>query len=233
VDIKDNGIGINKENHADIFDSFTQENNTYSRDYGGAGLGLAISKKLAVLLGGDLRLVNSRKNKGSHFQLEVSAPVIQVIEQISQSSTEDSEINRTKEKLVAKPTIKSLNNTLTGKKILLAEDSKENQILFKIFIESTGALLTIVSNGEDAVHELENGDYDLGILDIQMPLLDGHNAVSQVRSLGIKLPIFALTAHTLKGEKEKSLKHGFDDFLTKPVKKEELIETIKKHIFKC
>ena len=203
-----------------LFWVFTQENDSHSRDYGGAGLGLAISKKLSKLLGGDLVLVTSKKNKGSHFRLTVLAPEI---EKSSQFDSVESVIDKKNE-------IKDSIVNLKDKKILLAEDSKENQTLFRIFIESTGAQLVIVDNGKEAIKKIQSDQFDLGILDIQMPVLDGHETIKKIRSENINTPIFALTAHTLKGEKEKCLKNGFDGFITKPVDKETLIKAILKFI---
>lgn len=222
IDVIDDGIGIDTSKHESIFQAFSQEDDSHSRDFGGAGLGLSISKKLANLLGGDVVLVSSQKSKGSHFRA-----FIEVESVFSRKECVDDTQDNAEELVVTKVTKVW---DFSGKRILLAEDSKENQTLFKIYIESSGADLTIVENGTDAVKEILNESYDLGILDIQMPGLDGREAVNIIRNANYKKPIFALTAHTLKGEREKCLRSGFDDYLSKPVMKDKLMRTIAKYV---
>lgn len=219
VDVIDQGIGIDPSIQSQIFEAFTQADESHTRQFGGAGLGLSISKELAHLLGGELTLVSSQPKIGSHFRLKIPAKSLgeHWIEGGIEYETE----------AAAKDNAGDLNIDLSSAKILLAEDSKENQILFKIFLESAHPNLTIVDNGSDAVREALRGDYDLVLLDIQMPGLDGYEVLQILRSSHFSKKIVALTAHALKGEKERCLTAGFDDYLSKPVSQTKLLATIK------
>lgn len=222
VDVMDQGIGIPEEAQKNIFEAFRQVDANHSRKYGGAGLGLSISKKLAEALKGDVYLVESKENVGSHFRfrLKISSKGHEFISQKEISEPKSAtEINP-----VAAP---QTTVDLQGKKILLAEDSKENQILFKIFIEPTKADLTIVENGTEAIRHALKDTYDLILMDIQMPGLDGYEAVRILRASQYQGRIIALTAHTMKGEREKCLASGFDGYLSKPVSQSKLLRTIK------
>jgi signal transduction histidine kinase/ActR/RegA family two-component response regulator len=222
IDVVDQGIGIDEESQKTIFEAFRQADANHSRQFGGAGLGLSISKKLAQILAGDVTLVQSKLNEGSHFRFRL--PVKQFTKDYldqealmaSKSDAENASIDTPSERI-----------DLSQKNILLAEDSKENQILFKIFIESSNAQLTIVENGADAVRQALNNDYDLILMDIQMPGLDGYEAVRILRSSNYEKKIIALTAHTMKGEREKCLSAGFDGYLSKPVSQLKLLRTIQ------
>jgi signal transduction histidine kinase/CheY-like chemotaxis protein len=228
MDVIDQGVGIAPETQGDIFQVFTQEDVSHSRKYGGAGLGLSISRKFARLMEGDIVLVSSEKNKGSHFKFTIK------LKRISPELIKEApvEIKQTKSEELDEDNDEDKNKSydFSQYKILLAEDSKENQVLFKIFLDSAKANLTIVDNGTDAVREALNNDYDLVVLDIQMPGLDGYEAVEIMRKSGYKKTIIALTAHTLMGEKEKCKKAGFDDFLSKPITKRTLLRSISKHL---
>jgi signal transduction histidine kinase len=223
-DVIDNGIGIPHNMQDSIFNTFQQVENKHSRKYGGAGLGLSISKKLANLMNGNLILVESSLGKGSHFRLEIpfegeiSSSLNQEI--FNSNLLTNPEINSTN--------LKDENKTLLlkDKKILLAEDSRENQILFKIYLESEGAKLDIVDSGADAVRSGLKMNYDIILMDIQMPGIDGYEALQLLRESGYLGHIMALTAHAMKGEREKCLKAGFDGYLSKPVNKTRLVQYI-------
>jgi signal transduction histidine kinase/CheY-like chemotaxis protein len=223
-DVIDNGIGIPHNMQDKIFNTFQQVENKHSRKYGGAGLGLSISKKLANLMNGNLILVESSLGKGSHFRLEIP------FEGESASSLNQEIFNSN---LLTNPEINSTNLKdenktllLKDKKILLAEDSRENQILFKIYLESEGAKLDIVDSGADAVRSGLKMNYDIILMDIQMPGIDGYEALQLLRESGYLGHIMALTAHAMKGEREKCLKAGFDGYLSKPVNKTRLVQYI-------
>lgn len=221
IDVIDQGIGIDLKAQEHIFESFNQADQKYSRKYGGAGLGLSISRKLAQLLEGDLFLVSSKPRVGSHFRAIIPCASLskQYMDRL-QSEPGFDDANRIEAK------IKSFD--FSGKKILLAEDSRENQVLFKIFINSTSANLSIVDNGIEAVRHAHENEYDLIILDIQMPGLDGYEVVKILRGSLFEGKIIALTAHTTKGEREKCVNSGFDEYLSKPVTQVKLLQTIEK-----
>jgi signal transduction histidine kinase len=222
IDILDEGIGIAADKKDLIYNSFEQVDSEHSRIFGGAGLGLSISKNLTQLLNGQLELVWSQKGKGSHFRL--SFPIKSVGSNMFDHSVflsdKENKNDATKNKDV------DLSKALFNKNILVAEDSMENQILFRIFIEGAGANVTLVDNGKKAVDEALKNDYDTVVMDIQMPGMDGYQAIEALRNLNYKGKVIALTAHALKGDRTKALKSGFDGYLSKPVSKKTLITTI-------
>ncbi len=225
-DVIDQGIGINPEAQHVIFDAFTQADEQHTRNFGGAGLGLSISKKLVELLGGDLTLVSSQVNVGSHFRLTIPC---QSADRVYVSADELMSFGQSESVNEAQALAESETFDFTGKRILLAEDSKENQILFKIFIETSHAELSIVDNGSEAVRKALSEDFDLILMDIQMPGLDGYEAVKILRGSQYDKKVLALTAHTMKGEKEKCFAAGFDDYLSKPIGQKTLLKKISEN----
>jgi PAS domain S-box-containing protein len=197
--IADTGIGISPDKLIDIFDPYVQERSEISRKYGGTGLGLAISKNLVDLQGGTLK-VTSDLGKGSTFNITIPY-----------------------KKAVGKPAIvedKRDRKLLSGKRILVAEDVEINQFLAKHILESWMCIVTIAPNGADALEELINNDFDVILMDIQMPVMDGIEATHQIRKLKQQakaaIPIVALTANALKGDDEKYRSAGMNGYLTKP-----------------
>jgi CheY-like chemotaxis protein/two-component sensor histidine kinase len=222
-DVIDQGLGIPEEKQDSIFTAFEQVDINHTRQFGGAGLGLSISKNLASLLKGNIELVESKINIGSHFRASFTLNSFGSMT-FSQKNIEIQETPKTLAKVEHK--FKNLN----GKKILLAEDSKENQILFKIFLESEGLIVDTAESGLDAVKFAFNKSHDLILMDIQMPGLDGYEATKILKDAGYDKKIIALTAHSIAGEKEKCLKLGFDGYISKPVSKINLLLTISKFI---
>ncbi len=222
-DVIDQGLGIPADKQESIFTAFEQVDINHTRKYGGAGLGLSISKNLSNLLHGNLVLVESKIDLGSHFRASFKLVPLDT-STFGQDSIQMEEVELT-------------NNTkpynfekLKGRKILLAEDSKENQILFKIFMESEGLSVEIVESGMEAVKSAFNNSHDLILMDIQMPGLDGYEAMKIIKDEGFDKKIIALTAHSMAGEKEKCLKLGFDGYISKPVSKIYLLAMISKYI---
>ncbi len=227
VDVIDSGIGIEKSHQHLIFEAFNQGDDTHSRQYGGAGLGLAISQKLASLIGGDIILVSSKRNVGSHFRF-----VLEVSERSSERLNSD-EVYKDDHSLsnYDNSNVSLVSYDFSEKKILLAEDSKENQILFKVYIESTGAQLEVVENGSEAVRKILSGEkFDLVLLDIQMPGMDGYEALKILREANYAGNIIALTAHALKGVRDKCLRLGFNDYVSKPVTQPALLTKINLYL---
>lgn len=202
--VDDTGIGIRTESRPKLFKAFSQEDSSITRKFGGSGLGLAISKELAKALGGDLFVEPNPKDKGSRFVLQVpmiSAPGLSRPQ--SASRGEDA--------------------ILKGKNILLVEDSLDNQELVKLMLQKYGVSLSIASNGEEGVEKALAGNFDLILMDIQMPILDGYGAFAQLKTKQLNVPVIALTAHALKDEKEKALAMGFSAYLTKPIDRLQLV----------
>lgn len=206
--IKDNGIGIPKEKIATIFDSFTQGSVEINRTYGGTGLGLSIVKKIIEILGSEITL-ESDVNQGSKFSFNL------ILEKSAISSSEELTLND----------IKSLVN-LKGKSVLLVEDNKINQLITQKMLENKGMICTIIDNGEEAIRELAKNNYDLVLMDVHLPGINGTEATEQIRTFNTHTPIIALTAISLNENRETLLEFGVSDVVTKPFKPEHLYEVI-------
>lgn len=217
--IEDSGIGINPENSKKLFQPFSQADASMTRKYGGTGLGLILSKKLAQLLEGDVKLVKSEPGKGSVFSFRLKAGPFEEFWNPDHKPEEFKEINKPSE---LKP--------LSGQTILLVEDALDNQVLFSTYLKSSGADFDIAKDGIEALKKVEEKNYSLVLMDIQMPNMDGHEATARLRQNKFKKPIIALTAHAFQEEKSRALEGGFDDYLTKPVSRKELIKKIVSHL---
>jgi len=210
--ITDTGIGINPDCHESIFDPFSQAEDTLTRNFSGAGLGLAVSRDLARAMGGDVT-VESTPGKGSTFTLTIDPGAY-----TNQSDTPED---------TSSPTPYSI---LSTQKILIVDDAKDNRVLLHHIFKRTGAKVEFAFDGQlaiDAVNTARQSrsPYTLILMDMQMPVLDGYHATVELRKQGISIPIIALTAHALDGDREHCLKAGCDEYLSKPVNKELLFET--------
>jgi len=204
----DTGIGIKKENHKKIFELFTQADQTTSRDFGGSGLGLNISNKLLGLLNSKLQL-ESEIGKGSTFWFDL---------EVQSSSKEKNEIPKIK---VIDDEIVYVNPAIY--EVLIVEDNNINTLLAKTLIKKImpNAKIETATNGQLAVEKCEEKIYDIIFMDIQMPVLNGYEATKSIRSINNykNIPIIALTAGTVIGEKEKCIEVGMNDYISKPILK--------------
>ncbi|MGD8559471.1 MAG: ATP-binding protein, partial [Gammaproteobacteria bacterium] len=208
--ITDTGIGMSHEEMGNIFNAFTQADTSMIRKYGGTGLGLCISQQLAQKLGGNISC-HSEKGKGSQFIVTVSAGIKQDTELVDEvAGTELSSRDEVQQSQ------NSLPHALTGK-VLLAEDSLDNQQLISMYIRRTGASITIAENGKIAVNYAMSEDFDLILMDMQMPVMGGLEATQWLRQIGNRTPIVALTANAMKQDRDRCLAAGADGYLTKPV----------------
>lgn len=219
-DVEDTGIGIAADKQESIFETFVQVDGATTRKYGGTGLGLAITKKLANLLGGELS-VTSEVGKGSVFSLRIPAgidvesqPVFNKYDLVSELSGEPDAPEQDK---------------FSGC-VLAAEDSRTNQTLIKLLLERLGLQVTIVEDGKEAMEKALDQPFDLIFMDIQMPKMNGYDATRALRRKGLRTPIIALTAHAMKGDEEKCISAGCDDYLTKPIDRQKLLEKVSKYL---
>ncbi|MFK5892679.1 MAG: transporter substrate-binding domain-containing protein [Pseudomonadota bacterium] len=216
--IKDTGIGISTEQQANLFQSFNQIDTSTTREYGGSGLGLSISKQLVELMKGKIWL-KSELDKGSEFTFEIKLPKgdPDKIDIIEQQQLESSNLNFFKDK-----------------QILLVEDNEINQEVLEIFLIKMGFQVATASNGQEALDKLSqhNIKYDAVLMDLHMPIMDGYQASRIIRSeLDLTtLPIISLTANVMQDVKEKCLKAGMNDYLSKPVNHTELLKMLGKYI---
>ncbi len=215
--VKDTGRGISQEQAAKLFEPFTQLDMSTTRKYGGTGLGLALSKRLAQSLGGDLELTASEPGKGSTFTIAIEP-----------GETEGSQIYSPERAAIALRNSAAINvrRRLDGMRILLAEDGPDNQVLYALLLRIAGAEVDIASNGKEAMEKAWAEHYDLCLMDLQMPVLDGYEATAELRKRGYKDPILALTAHASQEERSRCLSSGFDGHITKPIDRNSLLERV-------
>jgi signal transduction histidine kinase/DNA-binding response OmpR family regulator len=219
-DVEDSGIGIAGDKLDSAFEPFAQvDTSGETPPLGGTGLGLTISKHIAELLGGKIT-VRSVREKGSTFSLFVPAAI------------ETKNYENGKNNPAAKTPVKindNLNIRFTGS-VLVVEDSPTNQVLIDLLLKKTGLEVDIVENGLLAVQKAALKKYDVILMDIQMPVMNGYEATKQLRKDGIKTPVIALTACAMEGDEEKCFAAGCSDYLTKPVDRKKLFETLIKYL---
>ncbi len=211
--IIDTGIGMSEKDRTRLFAAFEQADSATTRKYGGTGLGLSISQRLAILMGGRLE-VESQLGQGSTFTLRL--PLLKTDQDVS-------------------PVVKqSLLNQkrLSGLRILAAEDNSINQLVLEDFLCQEGALVQMVGNGREAVLAVQQAPqgFDLVLMDVQMPELDGCEATQQIKRLVPSLPVIGQTAHALKEEHLRCLSVGMDAMITKPIDIEMLVEVVLDHV---
>ncbi len=218
--VEDTGRGISAEQAKNLFQAFVQADISTTRKFGGTGLGLILTKRLCQLLGGDYILERSELGVGSkfvasvHVELPGNSKIIAKEEVVFES--------------VLSPTVPQQRERLDGVSVLLVEDSPDNQILIKRILEKQGAQVEIAADGLYGVEKALANSYDVVLMDIQMPRMDGHEAVGTLRSQGYLKPVIALTAHAMKEEADRAKRSGFSSYLTKPVQREALIALVRK-----
>lgn len=230
--VKDSGIGLTAQQLEVVsrFGAFSQADSSMTRRFGGTGLGLRISNAFVQMLGGRM-LVESNYGQGSTFTVELPLD-----ENCDFVEPELSGAPRMKqmEKRITKPI---QNNSASAKKlkgirILLAEDGPDNQRLISFLLKKAGAEVTVVENGQEAIEQIERARasdhaYDIVLMDMQMPVLDGYAATRQLRENQISTPIIALTAHAMSGDREKCMAAGCSDYATKPIDRQKIYSIIE------
>ena len=207
--VKDTGIGIPKDKQKEIFKAFSQADGNIIKQFGGTGLGLTISSKIVQKLGGNIE-VESEEGKGSEFYFTLE---FEKCDKVIEEEKKDEK------------------NFTFKAKILVAEDDEFNQELIKAILNNFEIDYDIVSNGEEAIQKVKNNNYDLIFLDINMPKMSGLEAIGEIKKL-TKTPIIALTANAFKEDVEKYFKAGFDDYISKPIKLDELERVFSKYLKK-
>ena len=225
--VTDSGPGIAAEMQERLFTPFSQADPSYSRKFGGTGLGLALSRMLAQSLGGDVLLLRSAPGKGSAFSCTIeieptkSAIPIRIERQVLDNGVHIANV-------VQDPSKARDRTRLSGVRVLLVEDSADNRLMVSRFLKNAGAVVETAVDGNDGVQKAISLQPDIVVMDIQMPSKDGYAATSDLREKGFAKPIIALTAHAIRDEKQRGLRNGFNDYLTKPVNKGDLVETIRR-----
>jgi signal transduction histidine kinase/ActR/RegA family two-component response regulator len=222
-DVEDTGIGIPADKQNLIFENFMQADAGATRRYGGTGLGLSITRQLAHLLGGELAL-NSDPGKGSVFSLTIPAN----INGESRPSLDVCEPKEGSIHVVDAPE-PAEHSTFTGR-VLVAEDSPTNQTLIRLLLEKAGLEVTVAQDGKEAVDKALGEPFDLILMDMRMPNMNGYEATQILRSKGIQTAIVAVTAHAMNGDDEKCLAAGCNDYIPKPVDRRLLLKVIRKYI---
>jgi CheY-like chemotaxis protein len=203
-EVIDNGIGIEEDLLAGLFNPFYQADPSTARKFGGTGLGLAISKQLCQLLEGELTAV-SEKGKGSTFTFRLPY----------------------KKGTAPEEPAKADLSILAGKRVLLAEDNTVNLLLATRILEKNGLLVDSAENGKIALNKASINDYDFILMDMQMPELSGTEATEQIRNIGFMQPIIAMTANTTDSDKEACFNSGMNDYLSKPIEQQQLLKTLE------
>lgn len=220
IDVKDTGIGMSVDEQEQLFEAFYQADSTISRKYGGTGLGLNISKTLAQKLGGTIT-VKSAIGHGTMFTVDLT---LEVPEQTKWVDNYKNAFEPEQE-----PPAPVLDNSLNGN-VLLAEDHPDNAVLLTRILERMGLQVTVVENGQEAVSQALSQEFDLILMDIQMPIMDGEQALSFIQSIGCATPVIALTANTMSHEVERYKKLGFCDHLSKPVDRQQFCSKIAHYL---
>jgi signal transduction histidine kinase/CheY-like chemotaxis protein len=213
-DVHDTGIGISKEAQSQIFTPFTQADPSTTRRYGGTGLGLSICKYLVERMNGEIG-VQSEVNSGSHFWFTVALPIKTSMRPVPAAAVHE-----------YKP------SDMNGTRVLVVDDVVINQTIVKCLLEKYNCSVNTAANGREAIHMLLSRPYDLILMDCQMPEMDGYEATRLIRStLAAPLchvPIIAMTAHAMKGDAEKCLEAGMNDYMSKPIRLMDLEAKLKK-----
>jgi len=218
--VRDTGIGITEEQKAKLFTAFQQAECQTTRNYGGTGLGLALSKRIVELMGGDIR-VDSQPGHGSAFSFTIKAPRADMASQEELSESAPQEMQK---------------GEFAGKVILLADDVEINREIVIALLEVTGVAIDTAENGEKAVELFEQAPerYHLILMDLQMPVMDGYKAAQNIRagtsSQAASVPIIAMTANVFKEDIEHSLASGMNGHLSKPIELEKLLSLLRKYL---
>lgn len=214
IDVIDTGIGISAEAIEKIFDPFSQEDSSITRRFGGTGLGLSICRQLAELMGGSVT-ARSVQGEGSTFTITVDPGSLEGIPKLSPQ-----ELERRSKAAVAK---QQSEIRLPACRVLVVDDGAANRQLVTVYLERAGASVTSAANGLEACELVAKQHYDVVIMDVHMPVMDGAEATRHMRASGLKIPIIALTGNVMKDDEESCRAAGYSGFLAKPIRMNDLL----------
>lgn len=217
--VKDTGVGISDKVKDYIFERFRQGATSLTRAYEGSGLGLSISKGIIELLGGEIWF-ESRENKGTTFFFSHPVDINKV--------QKDNGSRKTEEDLAGEA--RKQDWRFDGKKVLLVEDDISSQMLLSQYLEDMNVHVTSVEDGEKAIIKCKKENVDLVLMDIKLPAMDGYQAYRQIKEMKPNLPVIAQTAYAMSGDKNKALKFGFDDYVSKPLARETLAKILSRFL---
>jgi len=229
VHVSDSGIGISEDQRQHLFENFAQGDASTARKFGGTGLGLAITRKLARMMGGDVTLA-SETGRGSVFTLSFAAKAgtsnrvapAPFTDPVLVAAPEDFSGAQIQDRV-------SNQNSLRGLRVLIVDDNAINRRVARLFVEPQGLIATEAADGSEALDMLSNHPFDLVLLDMHMPVMDGREAIQRIRASSedwSSIPVIALTADAMSGDREKCLKLGMDGYVPKPVDQRELFVTV-------
>jgi PAS domain S-box-containing protein len=240
--ITDTGCGIPKENLSQVFAPFSQGDRSISRKYGGTGLGLSLSRNLARKIGGDVTLIKTEVGVGSQFQLSVPAPLTHPSSPETTNAQDGDSTVWISQSAALGTIMRSLpatekagahqgrnqrdNKILDGLQILVCDDFEDNRALIQIMLDRLGAVVTVCEGANQCLELTKRQTFDLILMDIQMPIINGYEAATMLRAQGFSGPIVALTANALLGEKERCLTAGCTEYLSKPIDQMHLAQVI-------
>jgi two-component system, sensor histidine kinase len=217
--VKDTGAGIPVDQLSRLFRPFSQGDSSVRKRFGGTGLGLMISRRLAQLLGGDVLFISSEIGSGSTFEVRIRyEPSVEPSNRLVRAQNSQ---------------LSEFASEIKDKHILVVDDSADNQILIKVHLNRYGASVVFANDGIECLEKCEKEDFDMIIMDMQMPKMDGYTATKELRKRGFHHPILALTGFAMKGDEQKCLEAGCSEYLTKPFDKTKLLTIVAKLLSQC
>ena len=221
IDVIDTGIGMTPQQAVDVFNPFTQADSSITRRFGGTGLGLTISKRFAEALGGDI-VVTSQPDKGSQFSVSIDPGPIEGVRRLSIDELGSIQWQET--------TSDQQRWQFAESTVLVVDDGEENRELLKVVLDDVGVSVVTAENGQVALDRLAKHDFDLVLMDVQMPVMDGYTAAGLMRERDFTRPVIAMTADAMEGAEQRCLDAGYSEYMTKPINIDKLLNRLADHL---